>query len=88
MLVLHDDVDDDEAGSAWREIHPALAVLVLAKEELGLLRVVEAFKDQPGDHHAHLLAMGVAQPVTHKLRQVLLALRGSPVCLGLIDAPN
>ena len=88
VLVLHDDVYDDEAGGARRKIHPALVVLILAKEELSLLRVVEAFKDQPGDHHAHLLAMGVAQPVAHKLCQILLALRGAPASLGLIDAPD
>jgi hypothetical protein len=40
MLVLHDDVQHDQARRAWGKITSTLVILVLTEEQLCLLRVV------------------------------------------------
>lgn len=37
VLALHGDVKDNEATCSWSEVNPALCVLILAEDELGIL---------------------------------------------------
>ena len=46
MLILHDDVEDDEALRARCEIDTTLVILVLAEEQLGFLGVVETLEEK------------------------------------------
>ena len=46
MLILHDDVEDDEALRTRCEIDTTLVILVLAEEQLGFLGVVETLEEK------------------------------------------
>lgn len=70
MLVLHDDVEYDEAGGTRREIHTTLVILILAEEELGVLALVQALEEEAGYKRTYLHTELEGEPKADKVAQV------------------
>ena len=67
VLVLHDDVKHDQAAGWRRKIHAVLIVLVLAKDKLCFLWVVQALEKQAAEKHAHFLAKLEREPKVYEV---------------------
>ena len=70
-----DCIEDDQAGGTRRKIHTTFVILVLTEEELGLLAIVKALKEDPGEEHPYFLAVLEREPEADVLTQVWRAAR-------------
>lgn len=70
VLILHDNVEYNEAGRTRCEVHPAFVVLVLAKEQLSILAFVQGFEEQASHKYSDSLVRLEGEPESDKIAQV------------------